>query len=406
MRICVIGAGIVGCATAYHLTRQGHDVLVIDGAPEVGLGTSFANGAQLSYSYVEPFASPSTLRAIPSMLLSRASPIRFRPRLDVAQWAWIAQFLKACTAERVQRGTKALLDLAQLSRATLEQWMEEERWAFSFRRNGKLVLCATHASLAHQQRQVKLQASWGCRQQVLGREACIQKEPALAHSADAFVGGVWTQDECVGDPFLLCREMKASIERRGGRFQFGAAVRRLVVKGTQVVAAATDEDLISADAFVVANGVQSVRLSKTVGLRLPVYPLKGYSLTLPLRKGAHAPVASVTSLGRKTVFAPLNGKLRVAAMVEIGSSDQEVPRERIEAMVEAVEAVYPGLCDFDDPQPWTGLRPATPTSRPIVGRAHLHNLFLNVGHGALGLTLAAGAAAVVGQEIGSGATLQ
>jgi D-amino-acid dehydrogenase len=137
-----------------------------------------------------------------------------------------------------------------------------------------------------------------------------------------------------------------------------------------------------------------------------VYPLKGYSLTLPLRKGAHAPVASVTSLGRKTVFAPLNGKLRVAAMVEIGSSDQEVPRERIEAMVEAVEAVYPGLCDFDDPQPWTGLRPATPTSRPIVGRAHLHNLFLNVGHGALGLTLAAGAAAVVGQEIDSGATLQ
>lgn len=402
MKVCVIGAGLIGCATAYQLGRLGHDVLLVDAAGDVGLGTSFANGAQLSYSYVEPFASGATLRAVPGMLLSRDSPVRFHFRADPALWAWIAAFLRACTAAEARRGTEALLQLAALSRSTLEAWMADEGWDFAFQRNGKLVLCPTVASLDHQRRQVELQARMGCRQVVLDRQACIAREPALADSRDAFVGGVWTEDECVGDPLKLCRAMKASIERQGGRFLPGTQVQRFVVEGRRIVAALAGANELRADAFVLANGVAAPALARQVGVSLPVQPLKGYSLTLPVRPGRTAPVASVTSLGRKTVFAPLAGQLRVAAMVEVGANDLSIPPDRIRTMVEATEAVYPGLCTFDDPQPWAGLRPATPTSRPRIGATPLDNFYVNVGHGALGLTLAAGSAVTLAGMMRSG----
>jgi len=399
MKVCVIGAGVIGCATAYELARQGHDVHLLDAAPAPGLITSYANGAQLSYSYVEPFASPATLRALPQLLLSRGSAVRFYPRWDWRQWVWGLQFLRACSAHQSLRGTAQLLQLAQASRAALAQWMAEEAWSFGFEENGKLVLCPTPQALRQQERQVAVQAAMGCRQEVLSVRECLDKEPALqAAPGLPWAGGVWTRDECIGDPHRLCRSLVGSLRQRGGTASFGVAARSFVRHAGRVSAVVTDQGDIAADAFVLAAGPAAGPLAARLGIHLPIHPIKGYSITVPFQRGVVRPRASVTDLGRKTVFAPLGTHLRVAAMAEVGATGLDVPADRVRTMVDAVAQTYPGLCDLDAPAVWAGLRPATPTSVPIVGRWRDSNVYLNVGHGALGLTLAAGSAvALAGQ---------
>lgn len=400
MKVCVIGAGVIGCATAYELTRRGHDVHLLDSERGPGLGTSYANGAQLSYSYVEPFASPATLRGLPKMLLSRGSAVRFHPRWDWRQWAWGLQFLRACSARQSLQGTAQLLQMAQASRAMLEQWMREEHWSFGFEENGKLVLCPTPESLRLQERQVALQAAMGCRQEVLSVGECLEKEPALQSAPGLpWAGGVWTRDECIGDPHRLCGDMVASLQKWGGQVSWGVRATSFRRHGERVAAVVTSEGEIAADAFVMAAGPRVVALAARLGIYLPVYPIKGYSITVPFRPGVHRPRASVTDLGRKTVFAPLGDQLRVAAMAEVGATGLDVPPDRVRTMVDAVAQTYPGLCDLEAPAVWAGLRPATPTSVPIVGRWRGSNVYLNVGHGALGLTLAAGSAVVLSRQM-------
>lgn len=398
--VCVVGAGIVGCATAYHLASVGYHVHLLDAAPEAGTGTSYANGAQLSYSYVEPFASPATLRALPGMLMSSDSPVKFRLAADWRQWAWGISFLRACRTGKARNATAHLLELANLSRLTLNQWMHREQWAVSFVQNGKLVLCPDLETLRRQESQVKLQAALGCTQEVLAPHECVRREPALAETIGSFAGGVWTADECVADPYLLCGELVRATRRMGGTVSFNTRVTSFVREGSRFVAARTDAGDVPAQAFVLAAGPAASSLAATFGLYLPIHPIKGYSITVPFKPGARSrPSASVTDLGRKTVFAPLNGHLRVAAMAEVGARDVEVPPQRISTMVNSVEAVYPGLCHLADPKVWAGLRPATPDSLPIIGRVKSTNMFVNAGHGALGLTLAAGSAVRIAADI-------
>ena len=325
------------------------------------------------------------------MFLSRNSPVRFSLRADPHQWVWLLRFVRACTAETTRRGTFELLELARQSRMTLETWLARERWDVSFAENGKLVLCPDAATLRKQAAQVKLQSAFGCRQEILSAGDCLRREPALGVKADRFAGGVWTPDECVADPYLLCRELVRSLRARGATTAFETSVTGFVREGERVVAVKTTRGDLVADRFVLAAGPRVAALAAVLGVTLPVYPIKGYSLTVPFRSWAR-PRASVTDLGRKTVFAPLGDRLRVAAMAEITGYDMRIPPARVSAMRESIEALYPGLCDLDAPEVWTGLRPATPDSLPIVRRVRETNVFINAGHGALGLTLAAGTA--------------
>lgn len=392
MKVCVIGAGIVGCAAAFELARHGFDVELLDAADEPGRGASFANGAQLSYSYVEPLASPATLRLLPSMLWLRDSPVKLRLQADWRQWLWGLQFLQACRAPAARQTTAFLLELARESRLVLEGWVAQEHWPSAFRRNGKLVLCPDAASMRAQERQVRLQARLGCRQSVLSADECRRQEPALAHSRVPMAGGVWTPDECVADPHQLCRHLVQGLRSRGGRFVPRTRVTGFDRQGQRFTCARADNGTYRADAFVLAAGPAATQLAAGFGVRLPIYPVKGYSITVPMRGPLRQPVASVTHLGLKTVFAPLGGHLRVAAMAEIAGYGLEIPPDRLQLIVRSVDAMFPGLCDTREPSAWAGLRPATPTSRPIVARVGESNMFLNVGHGALGLTLAAGTA--------------
>ena len=267
MKVCVIGAGLIGCATAYQLARQGFDVHLLDSEAAPGLATSYANGAQLSYSYVEPFASPTTLWALPKMLLSRESAVRFHPRWDWRQWAWGLQFLRACTVRQSVRGTKTLLQMAQASRATLADWMQAEDWNFGFEQNGKLVLCPTAEALRQQERQVRLQAALGCDQQILTVQECLEAEPALRRArALRFVGGVWTQSECVADPHLLCQEMAGSLQRLGGTVSLGVQASGFVRHRSRISAVMTHQGEIEADAFVLAAGPRAVTLAAALGI--------------------------------------------------------------------------------------------------------------------------------------------
>jgi D-amino-acid dehydrogenase len=255
---------------------------------------------------------------------------------------------------------------------------------------------------------VDFQAGMGCQQEVLDREGCIAREPALRHCTSPLVGGVWTADECVGDPHLLARGLAQSLQALGGECRFGTRVTAWATSGDRVLAAHTEDNngrpgaALRADAFVLAAGPAAAALARELGLYLPICPIKGYSLTLSFLPGAARPSASVTDLSRKTVFAPLAGRLRVAAMAEIGDNGLSTPSDRVQHMLDSVQAVFPGLADLQgDPAPWAGLRPATPSSVPIVGPApRWSNLWLDVGHGALGLTLAAGSAQALAEQIG------
>ncbi|NJS35211.1 MAG: FAD-dependent oxidoreductase [Brachymonas sp.] len=395
MRVMVVGAGIVGCSTAYALQRQGYQVTLLDAQVEVGRMSSYANGAQLSYSYVEPLASDATLRALPGLLLAKDSALKFSPRWDTQQWAWGIQFLAACTRSQAQNGTRQLLELAALSRRTLESWMEEEHWSIDFARNGKLVLCRDEATLRRQEAQVALQAKLGSSQEVLNAKQCAEREPALSHIANSFAGGIWTESECVANPYLLCQQLANSFVERGGKLALGQKVTAFERQANRVQAVHTEQGSLPCDAVVIAAGVASPRLGAMLGMKLPIYPIKGYSITVPVINAEKLARCSITDLGLKTVFAPLGQHLRVAAAAEIVGEDLHIDPKRIAQMLHAVNELFPGACDLSAPQTWAGLRPATPNSLPIIGQAGgwASNAWANAGQGALGLTLAAGSAA-------------
>jgi D-amino-acid dehydrogenase len=382
MRVLVIGAGVIGLTTAYFLQRQGFEVTVVDREPGVGRGASGGNGAQLSYSYVAPLAEPAVLAKLPSLLLSRESPLVFRPRLEPAQWLWGLRFLAAASSERARATTAALLKLAFLSRDLIEPLIRDEAIACHFTRGGKLVVYPDEASFA------------------AARAQCVGREPALAGYADRIVGGVWTPGDAAADCAAFCEQLADRMRRRGVRLALGREVRSLRVRNGRFEGADVDGGPLAADACVLAAGSHAPRLARGAGLRLPIYPLKGYAITLPVARGAPLPACSITDIRRKVVFAPLGRRVRVAGFVEMAGHDARIPQSRIDSLVAAAREMIGVKVDLrTDVRPWCGFRPATPSGLPIVGATPVEGLYLNVGHGALGWTLAAGSARLVADAI-------
>ncbi|WP_284618128.1 FAD-dependent oxidoreductase [Aquabacterium humicola] len=401
--VCIVGAGIVGAATAYALARDGWQVSLVDAQPAPGLGESRANGAQLSYSYVEPLATPDALRALPGWLLSDDSPLRWRPRPEAAHLRWLAAFVAACRWREVHRTTAALLALSGLSRTTLHRWLAEQPGMAArclHAQPGKLVLYRDAASRAAVERQIGFQRRLGCVQRIVDADECRALEPALGASAGAGGGdiafGVWTADEEVIDTSLLAQ---ALVEASGAARHFGAPAFAFEQRGGRIAALRLEGRTLEADAFVLAAGPACASLLQPLGWTPPIEPIRGYSVTLPVVNDAAAPRASVTDSARKLVYARLGPQLRIAGFAELCGADRRIDPRRIAALCDAVRATFPGACRFDDPQPWAGLRPATPGGRPLVGATRWPGLWLNAGHGALGLTLACGSAALIADEM-------
>jgi D-amino-acid dehydrogenase len=394
MRVCVLGAGIVGLASAYALNRAGHDVTVLDRAA-AGSGASGGNGCQLSYSYVQPLADPGLWAQLPKLLLSRSSPLKLRPRLDMNQWAWALKFLASCNASASRSSTLQLLDLANESRQAFNAMMRLEKLDCDFSATGKLVLYPDQASFAGANRQMLLQREMGSTQQAVNADQCVEIEPALIHQHRQIAGAIYTPGECAADCQKTCEGLVAVLRSRGVRFLPDTAIQRLLVEAGAVMAARTAQGDIEADQFVMALGAASAPMARTLGISLPVYPLKGYSITVDVaQQRSLAPLVSVTDSARKVVFARIGSRLRIAGMVELAGYGTSITPAQTASLEASTRAVFPGCSDFSDIAPWAGLRPATPNALPLIGRYPKgpRKLLLNTGHGALGFTLAFGSA--------------
>ncbi|HSW84955.1 MAG TPA: D-amino acid dehydrogenase [Usitatibacter sp.] len=390
MKVMVLGAGVAGVACAYYLWRDGHEVTVIDRNQGVALETSFANGGQLSYSYVAPLASASVIPKIPPWLLRRDSPLRFRPELDWDQWRWILEFLAACNDATAHRTTERLLRLAFYSRDLMHELVRTHEMDFDYVQNGKLVVHTNSRSYESAKRLMEYQRTLGAEQEALESKAAVELEPALEHMATRICGAIYTPSEDAGDTYKFCNELKRIMTSGPNpvAFRFGVEIERLLPWHGRLMGVETSHGVMEADHYVLALGTNAPYLLKPLGIRVPVYPLKGYSLSLPITDQRGAPRISVTDFKRKVVYARLGDDLRVAGMADLSGRRAVIDGERVDQLVSEVKNAFPKATDFRKLGPWCGMRPATPKGTPVLGATAHANLWLDVGHGALGFTLA------------------
>ncbi|MBK5518183.1 FAD-dependent oxidoreductase [Pseudomonas sp. TH10] len=339
MHVCVIGAGVVGVTTAWYLARQGLNVTLVDRLKSAAQGASYANGGQLSYSYVAPLAGPGVLSNLPDWLLNADSPLRFHPRLDLHQWRWCLNFMRACTLGRSRKTTVELLQLSYYSRELVHQLTARESLQFNYRRNGKLIVYRDSQSMALGMQQVAFQASLGSQQHGLSREQCVALEPALAHIASSLTGAIHTPSEEVGDCRLFTQGLLDRLLATGQvKTMFGTEVLGLRRERRRIAAVLTTQGELPVDGVVICSGVASRPLLKEIGIHLPLYPLKGYSLDIPLNEdiARTVPGISVTDSARKVVYAPLGTSLRVAAMVDMGTGNDRIDPSRIDLLKKQV----------------------------------------------------------------------
>jgi D-amino-acid dehydrogenase len=402
MKVLVLGAGVVGLSTAYALAKDGHRVSILDRHDGVARGASFANGAQLSYSYVSPLASLGTLLKLPQLLAGRDSPMRFNPGRDRDQWQWALRFVRSCLSFEGRSTTQRLLALSFASRAQLHDLLAAEKMEFKFSQRGKLILYSDRASLRNAERVRRFQETFGCQQQLLDREGCLQLEPTLAHIRSRICGGLYSPGDESGDCQLFCTELARVLTsaRYGAELLLDTTLVALRTRGRRIAAAVTDQGELEADAYVLALGIEARRLTRPLGFDLPITGLKGYSLTVP-GHGAGVPKLSITDLRYRLVYAPLGDQLRIAGIADLDGSDERARPERLRLIKRQAQATFPDGLDYEHSLEWVGTRPATATGLPILGRSPVaDNLYLNVGHGALGFTLALGSGRVVADRIG------
>jgi D-amino-acid dehydrogenase len=405
MRIVIVGAGVIGLSSAYFLNRSGHDVTVVDRHPEVAAETSAGNGGQLSYSYVAPLAGPGIVSKLPRWLTRPDSPVRLRPRLSVEQWRWCFAFMSACTRRRSDLTTRQLIALSFLSRTLMHELIATQpALDFDFVRSGKLVVHRDAQAMHSAQQLLEFQRSLGCEQHALSPEQCVELEPALAHVKPLLAGGIHTPSEDTADCRRFCESLATVLRAQGVQFQMDTPIDELRIRRT-----ASDEvevwsrgASIAADHIVIASGACAAPLLKPLGVRVPVYPLKGYSLTFDLPPHSAMPRISITDFSRKVVYARLGARLRAAGIADIEGYSLDADAARVALLRAEAAALFPDTARDSHARAWVGLRPATPRGTPIVGPTRYRNLWLNVGHGALGFTLAMGSAALLSGWFGAG----
>ncbi|MCG5486137.1 MAG: FAD-dependent oxidoreductase [Sinorhizobium meliloti] len=396
--VFVLGAGVVGMSSAYALAREGLKVTVVDASsgPAVG-GASFGNGAQLSYSYTDALASPSLVANLPKLLLGRDPAFRLTPNFSPRFLAWSIRFLANANRASFERNTIAVLKLAMESRdgfAKISETVDFDR-----RRAGKLVLYSTQEALGNAEALSHLKNRHGTGQRILTVEQAIEREPALARYGHAFSGALWSPLDEVGDSLLFCRNLQTLLEDHYAvTFRFGTTVEALKTQAGRLVAVDTDKGEVCCNRAVIALGAWSADVARTAGMRLPILPMQGYSITVPAKSGA--PSVSITDASRKVVFCRVGERLRIAGLADIGDAKPVFRQRRFNAFLKAAEEMFPYAGDFSgDVGAWTSVRPMTPNSQPIVGRSEIEGVFLNCGHGSLGWTLCMASAARLARSV-------
>ncbi len=399
MKVLVLGSGLLGVSSAYYLSKLGHDVTVVDRQASPAAETSFANGGQISVSHAEPWANPSAPLKVLQWLGKEDAPLLFRIRADMRQWMWGLQFMRECTPARTRHNIEQIVRLGTYSRSMLQELRATTGLSYDQRTQGILHFYTSQKEFDGALKPAEQMRALGCERQVISAEEAIKLEPALAHIRGQLAGATYTAEDESGDANRFARELVKLSEAAGVKFLMSHTVTALREAGGKLDhVEATDNEgrfqTLHADAFVLAMGSLSPIYAAPLGINLPIYPAKGYSVTMPVKDARMAHQVSLTDDEYKLVFSRLTGpdsdRLRIAGTAELNGYDRDLNRVRCEAIVRRVEQLFPGAGDTTQASFWTGLRPATPSNVPIIGRSKVPNLFLNTGHGTLGWTHACG----------------
>ncbi len=399
MTVLVLGGGVVGVTSAYYLARAGHEVTVIDRQSGAGLETSFANAGQVSPGYSAPWAGPGVPLKALRWLLMRHRPFVIWPRADTQLAWWLAQMLANCTADAYRVNKARMVRLAEYSRDVLRELRTETSIDYDHREGGTLQLFRTQKQLDHVNDDTAVLDDYGIPYQVLDPAGCVGTEPALACTRDKIVGGLRLPGDETGDAHLFTQRLAALAAELGVQFRYDTTIRRLHVDARAVAGVETDRGMMIADRYVVALGSYSPALLRPSGIRLPVYPVKGYSITLPVTQTDAAPASTVMDETFKVAITRLGDRIRVGGMAELAGFNLRLRRPRHRTLEFSVQDLFPEGGDIARASFWTGLRPMTPDGTPIVGATPYPDLFTNTGHGTLGWTMACGSARVLADAI-------
>lgn len=391
MKIIVLGSGVIGTASAYYLAQQGHEVTVIDRQPAAGLETSYANAGEVSPGYSAPWAAPGIPVKAMKWLMMRHSPLVIHPSTDPDMWRWVFQMLLNCTASRYETNKGRMVRLAEYSRDCLIALRANTGISYDERTQGTLQLFRTQKQLDAAANDIAVLERYKVPYEVLDPAGCIGVEPALAHVRGKFVGALRLPGDETGDCLKFTQQLATMAEQAGVTFRYGVSIQRIMADERKINGVKTSEGDLTADAYVLALGSYSPLLLRDIGIRIPVYPIKGYSITVPIHDAAHAPESTVMDETYKVAITRLGDRIRVGGTAEIAGYDLTLRNARRETLEHSVTDLFPLGGDVAKAEFWAGLRPMTPDGTPVMGPTPYRNLFLNTGHGTLGWTMACGA---------------
>jgi D-amino-acid dehydrogenase len=395
VRVAVLGGGVIGVTTAYELALAGHEVVVIDRQPYAGLETSFGNAGEISPGYASPWAAPGVPRKAISWLLAEHAPLILRPKADPHMLRWLLGMLRNCTAERYKINKNRMMRVAELSRERLAFVRAQTGIAYDERMQGTLQLFRKQAQLDGAAKDIEVLGKSGVPFEVLDKAGCIAAEPGLACAQEPFVGGLRLPNDETGDCHKFTVALATQAAALGVRFVFDTTIKSLTSDGRAITGVVTDKGVFVADDYVVALGSYSPLLLRPLGLEIPVYPVKGYSLTADIIDEPLAPVSTVLDETYKVAITRLGDRIRIGGMAEISGFSTDLPLARRATLARSAGSLFPSAGDLENASFWSGLRPMTPDGTPVIGATAVENLFLNTGHGTLGWTMACGSAQVL-----------
>ncbi len=400
MRVLVLGAGVVGVSTAYQLLKDGHEVTVVDRADEPAAFTSFANAGLVAPGHAYAWASPRAPGMMLRSLWRDDQAIRFRPRLDPRLWRWSLSFLRECTAERARLNTERKARLCLYSQKMLADVVAETGVDYDANQGGLVYFYRSEETFALAAKKCEILRAQGVAIEVLDAESVVARDPGLADAKDRIAGGLYAAGDESGDARLFTLRLAERCAEMGARFVMGAAVTALDASGGRIAAAVTSKGRIEADSYVLCLGVYSPHLVRRLGIRLPIYPIKGYSVTLPVEDGMACPRLGGVDEDNLLAYCPMGRRFRLTATAEFAGYDDSWTEADFRVMLAKAREVFPNAADYARPSYWAGLRPMTPTGLPIIDRSRFANLWINTGHGHMGWTMSCGAARICADLIG------
>jgi D-amino-acid dehydrogenase len=395
MKVLVLGSGVIGVASAWYLSQAGHEVTIVDRQAEPGMETSHANGGQVSWGASTPWAAPGIPLKALKWIFRPHSPLVLRPSLDPAMWSWLFKMLGNCTPARYAINRERMLRLSRYSHECLVALRNETGIHYDERASGVLELFRTAKELDEAADQSAMLESWGVPYQLLNPGMCVAHEPALRAAQEKIAGGMLLPGDESGDCLQFTRELARRAEASGVRFALSTSIDRLMADDKRIAGVMTDKGQMTADAYVLACGSYSPLLLRPLGIRLPVYPVKGYSATIEIANNAAAPAGTLTDVSYKVVVTRLGNKLRGAGTAELTGYDLSLRPSRCDTIKHVLNDLFPGAGDLSRAEYWCGLRPMTPDNPPVLGTTVYKNLLLNTGHGTLGWTMACGSGKVI-----------